>query len=200
MNYREVSPVAFPAFSGININMMPFIMGDEDSIPDTMSGYLPMLRACEIPADEIGQVGYLTIDERFVESGTHRRGGVHTEGFGATGRWGGGGGQWGGNGGLFIANSVPDSCIIYDGAIPVSGPGGEVTEDQLGGLDSLLMDDSTLYWIHDRTPHASLPVSGNRQFFRMVTSEVSVWFADHSTVNPLGIAPRGRIIHGSKFS
>jgi len=42
-----------------------------------------------------------------------------------------------------------------------------------------------------------------RQFFRLVTSQVSLWYADHSTPNPLGVKPDPaitRIVVGDKFS
>ena len=60
----------------------------------------------------------------------------------------------------------------------------------------------------DKTPHESLPVpdsAGNnvrRQYFRLVLGPVSAWFADHSTPNPMGIAPppEVRIIRGNKFA
>eukprot|EP00040_Diaphanoeca_grandis_P029693 m.174360 g.174360 ORF g.174360 m.174360 type:complete len:89 (-) comp31765_c2_seq4:112-378(-) len=37
--------------------------------------------------------------------------------------------------------------------------------------------------------HESLPLetSQHRQFFRLVTSDVSVWYSQHSDENPLGI-------------
>ncbi|CAK4744617.1 unnamed protein product, partial [Aphanomyces euteiches] len=56
-------------------------------------------------------------------------------------------------------------------------------------------------WITDRTPHESLPLKKTqyRQFFRLVTSQVSHWYADHSTPNPLGILPTTKIIYGNKF-
>ena len=40
-----------------------------------------------------------------------------------------------------------------------------------------------------------------RQYFRLVTSEVSVWYEEHSTPNPLGIKPPDsvKIIKGNKF-
>ena len=42
-----------------------------------------------------------------------------------------------------------------------------------------------------RTPHESLPLKRKkfRQFFRVVTSRVSLWYRDHSTANPLGVVP-----------
>ena len=42
-----------------------------------------------------------------------------------------------------------------------------------------------------------------RQFFRIVTSKVSLWYRDHSTPNPLGVEPDPEItrtVVGDKFS
>ena len=66
------------------------------------------------------------------------------------------------------------------------------------------MDPNTMYWITDRTPHESLPLNNNtyRQYFRLVTHQVSLWFEDHSTKNPLGAVPDPiitKIVKGSKF-
>jgi hypothetical protein len=40
-----------------------------------------------------------------------------------------------------------------------------------------------------------------RQFFRLVTSKVSVWYDKHSTKNPLGIFPGSdtQILYNDKF-
>lgn len=62
-----------------------------------------------------------------------------------------------------------------------------------------------LYWMTDRTPHESLPLkaAGPRQFFRLVTSQVSLWYEDHSTLNPEGVKPNTKItkiVKGNKFS
>lgn len=215
-NFRHVAPVAFPTFQPQHINMMPFVMGDPSSIPPELHGYLPMIDACPL-GDEVGKVGYLTIDERHVEGGTHRRGGVHTEGFGTAswGGWGGGswgsgspkraawggwgGGAWGAGGGLFIANSIDNSCALYDAHVEDTPFGGAVRDDQIEGIAPTLMPANNVFWLHDRTPHASLPCEGDRQFFRLVTSEVSMWFAKHSTPNRLGVQPTARIITEDKF-
>jgi hypothetical protein len=210
-NFRHVAPVSFPDFEPRNINMMPFVMGDPTSIPADLHGYLPMIDACPI-GDEKGKIGYLTIDERFVAEGPQRRGGVHTEGFGTAswGAWGSGseraswggwgGGSWGAGGGLFIANSVDDSCVLYDAHVMDTPFGGAVRDDQIEDAATLVMPANNLFWLHDRTPHASLPVRNrNRQFFRLVTSEVSLWFALHSTANPLGVQPTAEIVHADKF-
>ena len=48
-----------------------------------------------------------------------------------------------------------------------------------------------------------LETSCYRQFFRLVTSEVSLWYRDHSTPNPLGVQPDPAItavVVGAKFS
>lgn len=60
-------------------------------------------------------------------------------------------------------------------------------------------------WFTDRTPHESLPLpagsGGKRQFFRLVTSEVSLWYAEHSTANPLCKvnSSKTKVLEGSKF-
>ncbi|RHZ15406.1 hypothetical protein DYB31_014064 [Aphanomyces astaci] len=65
----------------------------------------------------------------------------------------------------------------------------------------LLLQANELIWMTDRTPHESLPlpVTTFRQYFRLVTSGVSHWYADHSTPNPLGIQPTAKIVFGNKF-
>ena len=48
-----------------------------------------------------------------------------------------------------------------------------------------------------------LKVGTHRQFFRIVTSDVSLWYKDHSTANPLGVEPDPKItkiVVGDKFS
>ena len=44
---------------------------------------------------------------------------------------------------------------------------------------------------------------GVRQFFRIVTSKVSLWYKNHSTPNPLGVEPDPnitKVVVGDKFS
>ena len=54
-----------------------------------------------------------------------------------------------------------------------------------------MMKSNTIYWITDRTPHEALPLAHQtyRQYFSLVTHEVSLWFEDSSTKNPLGVEP-----------
>ena len=202
MNYREVGTTMFPAPRGININMMPYIMGEPSSVPEEYRGYLPIISMCDIPEDERGKTGYITITESLVSAGrSQRRPGPHTERHGKDRGWGGG---WGGlSGGLYIASSLGGSTRIWDTLILEPGEGGDLSqiESELKRVPSDVMKENTLYWLTDATPHEALvqETSTYRQFFRLVTSEVDIWYRDHSTENRLGVAPDARILNGSKF-
>jgi len=56
--------VAFPPSQGININMMPFVMGHKASLPANLQHYYGIIKACNLPRSEHGKVGYLTIQVR----------------------------------------------------------------------------------------------------------------------------------------
>merc|ERR1712137_1218490 len=112
-------------------------------------------------------------------------------------------------GGIFMARTVARSCALYNALI--KDPGLVVgRHGDLEHVRSLLgppefIEENVLYWMTDRTPHESLPLSEEtyRQFFRLVTSQLSVWFPEHSTANRLGTMPDSRItkiIMGSKFT
>ena len=102
-----VNKISFPAFTGLKCNMMPFIQGDSKSIPDEYKAYASIINSIYL---EKGLIGYLTIDESFVEGGKSQRGfnskgidrNVHVE-VGSIkkmgGSWGSSGGSWGGSGG-----------------------------------------------------------------------------------------------------
>ena len=110
-------------------------------------------------------------------------------------------------GGLYMASNVADSCCIWNCKVKdpsnVVGPLGDLEHmrSYLGEGESL--DAGEVVWMTDCTPHESLPLKAgtSRQYFRLVTSDVSVWYADHSTPNPLGIVPEEdvKIVHGNKF-
>jgi len=91
MNYQKVSTINFPKPTDININMMPFIMGDINSLPEEYRQYQHIIDACQVNEEELGKVGYLTINESFVKAdNSQRRGGIHTEKHPEK-SWGGGG-------------------------------------------------------------------------------------------------------------
>ena len=116
-------------------------------------------------------------------------------------------------GGIYMASNVGNSCKVWnyhilrpDGTYSdVVGSHGDIEHPrEFLPANNEVMEANTLYWITDRTPHeALLLIEGTyRQFFRLVTGEVSFWFQDHSTKNPLGIVPDPkftRILKGSKF-
>ena len=225
-----VGQVQFPKPSGINVNMTPIILGSLGSVPPSLLGYASLIESCPVNAAEWGSVGYLTIHESVTSDlESQRRPGLHTEGGYTlpggdnaawipqsdqplTVWWGRGFVAFDGTigqftGGLFMASSVGGSsrvwnCRIADHAGAI-GPHGDI-EHLRGVLGAgAVLKAGELVWITDLTPHESLPLPAGtpRSFFRLVTSQVSVWYADHSTPNPLGVVPGRdvRIVHGNKF-
>ena len=234
--------LSFPAPKDININMMPFVIGDVTSLPADYQHYWPLIAACWISPKEKGKVGYLTIDERLVKQGeSQRRPGLHVETPG-TCRVGGGENvchMWGGGkrqrkkqrkgcvGGIFMASTVAQSCRVWnvvlkdDTAIRTHGdiehlrpllqlcdPYDTSTKDRSGTEwltgESRCLLPNHIAWMTDRTPHESVPLTKDtyRQYFRVVTSNITVWYAEHSTANPLGTTPpqEVQVVSGDKFA
>ena len=117
-------------------------------------------------------------------------------------------------GGIYMASNIPNSCRAWNCKIENDQNSGSDVIGEHGSCEHLkeflpndnevLMKANTLYWITDRTPHESLPLTKRtyRQFFRVVTENVSLWFADHSTPNPYGVLPDRnitKIVKGNKF-
>jgi len=234
----------FPKHTGININMMPFILHEEFEkcrLPKHLFAYWrQIISNCIFDDDDnIGKVCYLTIHESKVKKRcTQRRPGIHTERPGSLhlrgevitdvdkGQgnsliqhnktyhcWGMGISSYNKDsfkirGGIFMASNVADSCRVWDCQIMDDTCIGHLGDiEHLTSLlpESEVMEPNCLYWITDRTPHESLPLKKKtyRQFFRLVTSQVSLWFEDHSTKNPLGVVPDPnitKIVKGSKFN
>lgn len=211
--------VNFPTPKNLHCNMLPFILGQKSSIPEEYHQYYPLIEKCPIEEPQHGKVCYLTIHESLVEPGSsQRRPGIHTEGYlqqipsctrlpawhpwgmGVTGSF---------TGGIFMASNVDDSSRIWNARLPrqpsaALGVGCDL-EHLRGILNSSVQPfvpkAGDLCWITDATPHESLPVEVGtyRQFFRVVTSEVGVWWERHSTKNRLGIQPACRVLSHSKF-
>ena len=232
--------ISFPESKGININMMPFIMGrkfEDCHLPKYLKPYwYSIVSQCIFDDEEIGTICYLTIHESDVKKSTsQRRPGIHTERPGKlelTGKrigdtdkgqgdgmidnetvynhWGFGLYDWANliiHGGIFMASNVANSCKVWDCQIVDDTCIGHLGDiEHLRSLlpESEIMEPNCLYWLTDRTPHESLMLEEktHRQFFRLVTSQVSLWFEEHSTKNPLGVAPDPnitKIVKGSKF-
>ncbi len=110
-------------------------------------------------------------------------------------------------GGLYMASNVADSCCIWNCKIrdpgKVVGPHGDLEHLRHVLGEGETLDAGEIVWMTDSTPHESLPLPAGtkRQYFRLVTSAVSVWYEDHSTKNPLGITPPSDVVilKGNKF-
>jgi hypothetical protein len=116
-------------------------------------------------------------------------------------------------GGIYMASNIENSCEVWNSQvvcdknnenIEVIGKHGDIEHLRSYLGPSTVMMPNNMYWITDRTPHESLPLKKDthRQYFRLVTHEVSLWFEDHSTKNPLGVLPDPKItkiVKGSKF-
>jgi len=225
--FRSLGHVEFPEFRGVNVNMLPFIMGNPDSLPEEVRQYASLVDACGLPEDELGRVGYLSVSESIVAPGsTQRRPGVHTEGHPML-AWGGG--AWGGGwpsepsppppkpkpskpktkklkqpkkkgAGLYMASTVAATCAVWDQLILEPGEMGDCEHLRRELGEGRLLQANELVWLTDRTPHEALFLDHEvqRQWFRLVTSEVGLWYRDHSTENPL-VAPAAPIVEGNKF-
>jgi hypothetical protein len=197
--YRKVwnhSPVEFPEFTGIRVMMMPVLLGHLDGVPGL---YRPLVtRLYEVmEARHIGQVGYLTIDEKELQPAESlRRSGLHVDGYyhGRCGAWGGGGG-WGsvGNGMLTVSSTA--HCRAYLGHIDGEpGPEGECDHLTMPN-DGELFAPGEVYWLDGACVHESVPVSKQtkRQFVRLSMPSNGPWFEGY-TENPTGIMPSNEIL------
>lgn len=197
--YRKVwnaGALVFPEFTGERVMMMPVILGDLRGVPRQYHDLAESLYGVT-ESRHIGNVGYLTIDERVLNPGeTLRRPGLHVDGYyqGRSGAWGGGG-SWGsvGNGMLTISSTA--HCRAYLGEID-GIPGNE------GECSHLVMPNNgevfgagEIYWVDGACVHESLPVTERtrRQFVRLSMPSNGPWFEGY-TPNPTGILPSAEIL------
>lgn len=106
-----------------------------------------------------------------------------------------------------MASNVAGSTRLWNAQVSdpaVYGRGGDLEDLRplLGKGETL--GANALAWMTDQTPHESLPLPAGtrRQYFRLVTSKVTAWYASHSTPNPLGVVPPPgvRIVRENKFT
>lgn len=198
-----VNNIQFPQYTGIKCNMMPIIQGDSSSLPDI---YKPYANIVDQNYLEKGEIGYLTIDESFVEGGKSQRGynsmginrNVHIE----VGRkpnlnyWGGGGSSWGGKFNtllddetmVLIANSISDTCRVWNTKEMGYTKDGDLSAylDKYPENTGLMMKSGEVAKISIFTPHECInqKESGKRQFFRLVGKGVT-GREDYFTINPI---------------
>jgi hypothetical protein len=196
-------------------------MGDPSSLPNYLQPYYETcIASCNVMPYEIGKVCYLTVSEGYVRAkDTQRRGGIHVEApgiyllkdstfvAGLENVWGLGRAVTPDelHGGIFMASTVDSTCAVWDALVE-----SNASMDSHGGVDHLRpllgearrVGGNELIWMTDKTPHEALPqkYNGHRQYFRLVTSEISLWYEDHSTPNPkVPLPAHVKIIRGSKF-
>ena len=146
--------IKFPEFTGVKCNMMPFVQGDSKSLPEAFQSYAAIIDSNYL---EKGEIGYLTIDESYVDAGKSQRGynshglnrNVHIEvGRHIVNHWGDGENGWGREHELFngwgwgrgyttlldddtmvlIANSISDTCRVWDAQEMAFTKDGDLSE------------------------------------------------------------------------
>ena len=98
-------------------------------------------------------------------------------------------GSWHGSykGGIYMASNVDDSLRVWNTLINsperVVGEHGDLEHVRHLLGEPRLIKKYEVVWMTDRTPHESVPVVQNcdRQYIRLVTSDVSVWYCTRST-------------------
>jgi hypothetical protein len=186
----KISQIQFPAYTGVRCLMMPYIQGESESVPEEYRRpYRDILNSVFC---QCGDIGFLTIDESPVKTGTPHRGSrakydraLHTE----AGRhpnkvyaWGGGG--WGSSHRVtldasvvvLIANNLDGTCVVWDAEhadTTIDGDIGHLAEQYPYSRATFMMAGE-VHKISILTPHESLPVTQdvNRQFLRIVSSGV----------------------------
>lgn len=196
--------IQFPAMTGIKCNMMPFIQGDSSSLPEIYQPYSKIINENYL---EKGEIGFLTIDESFVNAGESQRGynskgisrNVHIEVGHVQGlnRWGGGSGNgWGGRVDtlledstmVLIANNISDTCRVWNTFERRFTNDGDLADyiTDYPEETGILMKAGEVAKISIFTPHECISQTkpGNRQFFRIVGKGVH-GRENYFTINPL---------------
>lgn len=185
--------IEFPKFAGVKCNMMPIVQGDSSTLPDWCKQYSDFVEQNTL---EPGEIGYLTIDESFVEANTSQRGfsrlgaqrNVHVEvGWGQEKYlcWGSPSPLWGGGYSVtldpttrvLIANSVSDTCQVWDTEEKRHTDDGDLGH-YLGWYPAesgTSLKQNELYELGILTPHECVPQekAGLRQFVRLIGSGVT---------------------------
>lgn len=194
--------VEFPTPRALNVKMLPFIMGDRNSLSKDLQPYYDKcILRCAVMPPEIGQVCYLTVMDGFrtttkqlrveaLESKLSNESGfvasVEVE---QAPRW------WVPTtrdklqGGLFMACNTAEMCSVWNALVDTSTDfdsrqGIEHIRPYLGRARKL--DANELVWLTAETPYEVMWENhGCQQFFCLVTRKIGVWYEDHWTPNPM---------------
>jgi len=188
--------IEFPKQQGLKCNMMPFIQGDSSSLPKEYRSYSDIIDNNFL---ERGEIGFLTIDESFVNGGESQRGynskginrNVHIEVGISEKRF-----AWGGsprtllndNTQVLIANNISNTCRYWDAIEKSYTKDGDLSEyiDRYPEETGILMKKGEVAKISIFTPHECISQKepAYRQFFRIVGKGVK-GREDYFTENPL---------------
>ena len=190
--------IEFPEFTGSKCYMMPFIQGDPDSLPHELSQYASVIEGAVLSD---GCMGYITIDESYVDAGKSQRGygngerTIHTEacrskdGLLTWGRptWGGTRVFLDDDLEVLVSNTVDDTCMVWDEAVTNTSEDGDLGHiaDLFPRETGIMMKSGQLAKMGIYTPHECINQkhSGNRQFFRIVGNGLT-GFDQNFTRNP----------------
>lgn len=184
MSYKITGHIEFPRFAGVKCYMMPVIQGRPETLPNHLTQYADALSALSM---ENGKIGYLTVDESYVDAGRSQRGygagtrTIHTEAcLSSHGiSWGPSRPSWGGSGvwlkpdvPVRVANSIDDTCLVWDGDVMDTTPDGDLSAmaDRFPVETGRSLKRGEVCQISIWTPHEPRPqqFSGGRQFIRLV--------------------------------
>jgi hypothetical protein len=204
MGFTDRGHMEFPEYSGARCYMMPFIQGRGESLPEEYAVYADVVDRFSLP-DQDGQIGLITIDESMVGTGKSQRGygsgerTIHTEACLAEEKlsWGPSQPTWNDGPGfvrlerdtrVLIANSISDTCVIWDVDVEDTTPDGDLSAraNLFPRSSGHAMAAGEVLEIGIFTPHEPVAqtLGGPRQFLRIVGKGVH-GREDYFTINPL---------------
>ncbi len=216
-------------FQNLRILMMPIVFGDNATVP-YKDCYAMLDIMCRVMPQHKDKVVYLTVDQKMVEPGkTHRRSGLHVDGYPHTeadkmyvgksgiwagnahgGTWGGGGGWGGGNKSLYwhdgtglLTVSSVEGCRAwkqtFDGEPKVEGD-CEHLRDRCREENEVVLGANKLYWMSPGCVHESILMKEwTARTFVRVSLPSDCDWYEGCTPNPLGVKPAGRTASKRKF-
>lgn len=172
--------------------MMPFIQGRAETLPEAYAPYRGIVETLVLSGQD-GKTGLITIDESIVKAGTSQRGygagerTIHTEACLSADRLSWGPSPmptWGPSPyvsldtdtRVLIANSISDTCMIWDVEVRDTTPDGDLSEraEEFPRETGRMMKSGEVLEIGIFTPHEPIAQveAGPRQFFRIIGTGV----------------------------
>ncbi|KXS17193.1 hypothetical protein M427DRAFT_54841 [Gonapodya prolifera JEL478] len=227
--FTHVLTTRFPPPKGIQINMMPILAEDlYHTVPEECRGYLEIINLCAMQTK--GVIYLTIDEHEVLPGEAHRRPGLHVESpvvrpGDPLARIAKSKGEeksldpvflaWGQGmidmvtkkplDGIYFGSNVARSSRVYRSMVTSTAMVGH--DGDIGSVRHLFprhtdLGAGDIFWMTDRTPHESFHVKKKvyRQFFRLVTGPIGVWFSKHNTPNPAGVLPNCVISDIDKFA